>query len=251
MRLEERIRERITEEIARTGRSDLFRTPIVGFSSAADPRYGALTHIVGEWCRPPRAHLPGANSVISYFVPFTKALADAPQSGREGAALWAEAYRAINARFPVINAALTDLLVKEGFAAGGVSAAANFDALALRSGFSHRSAAVISGIAAFGANRMAITQKGSAGRFSSLFTTAQLSALPAAPLRLCPYEEDGSCGLCFAACPAGALTPHGFDRFACSRCLAENGETLRKEGQTAENTCGKCVGACPLRYIEG
>ncbi|MBE5785147.1 MAG: hypothetical protein E7330_05035 [Clostridiales bacterium] len=170
--------------------------------------------------------------------------------GREGAALWAAAYRSVNEGFTAINEALTALLAAEGFSAATVSGTGNFDAQALRSSFSHRSAAVIAGIAVFGANRMAITEKGSAGRFSTLFTDAPLSAAQSAVKQRCPYLENGGCGLCFAACPAQALTGTGFDRFACRRQLIENGDALREAGELSADTCGRCISVCPLRCIE-
>ena len=58
----------------------------------------------------PEELLPGAVSVISYFVPFTKKVALHPNDSDEGSPIWAEAYQEINKHFININDAVISLL---------------------------------------------------------------------------------------------------------------------------------------------
>ena len=80
--LELRICETIKNKVKELDRSDLFREPVVGFSSALDARFYELKNIIGPWHRLPSDFVPGAASVISYYVPFTKALIYESSGGR-------------------------------------------------------------------------------------------------------------------------------------------------------------------------
>lgn len=251
MSLELEIQKIIEEQFAELNRPDLIRTPLVAFSSAHDPRYEDLKHHIGPWHALPTDFLPEAETVISYFIPFTKDLTLAPKREPDGSPVWAEAYITINAHFPVVNQAVQDYLESRGYQAAQIKPARAFDPETFQAVWSHRSAAVIAGLASFGANHLAITEKGSGGRFCSLITSAKLEANREPPKKQCPYPINGSCGLCFKACPVGALKPEGTDKAACQAELRKNPERLKqKNAPYIASVCGKCLSACPLVYIE-
>lgn len=247
---EQKIEGLVKDMLKAHNRDDLFREPIVGFSNANDERYEKLKEIVGPWIKSPNELLEQAKSVVSYFVPFTRELVNAPKNSVEASPLWAEAYVDINAYFDIISDAVAELLHELGFASVKIKAAKTYDPELLQSMWSHKSAAVIAGIAVFGANNMAITEKGCGGRYCSVITSAELKSDKPAIENKCLYHKNGSCGLCFKACPAKALTPDGFEKFICNAELKKNEQHLKQTAGINAGVCGKCLSVCPLAYIE-
>ena len=251
MSLETEIQRIIEEKFAELNRPDLIRTPIVAFSSAQDPKYQELKTIIGPWHQLPTDFLPEAESVISYFIPFTKEVALGPKNEPDGCPVWSEAYITINQYFHVVNQAVQDYLESQGYKAAQIRPPKAYDPETFHAVWSHRSAAVIANLAAFGANNLAITEKGSGGRFCSLITSAKLEARREPPKKQCPYPVNGSCGLCIKACPAGALTGSGTNKAACQAELNKNPDRLKKlNAKYVADICGKCLSVCPLVYIE-
>lgn len=115
--MERDIEQLIVKEIKALKRSDLFREPIVGFSSAKDDRYEELKKIIGEWHLNPTELLSEAESVVSYFVPFTKNVVSEPKTVNDGSPLWGESYVVINEYFNHINETISNYLIVEGYAA--------------------------------------------------------------------------------------------------------------------------------------
>ena len=248
--VEQKIEGLIKDMLKAHNRDDLYREAIVGFSAADDERYDKLKEIVGPWVKNPNELLAEAKSVISYFVPFTKELANAPKNSSVVSELWAEAYVDFNAYFDIVSEAVAELLHELGFASVKIKAAKTYDPELLQSMWSHKSAAVIAGIAAFGANRTAITEKGCGGRYCSVITSAELKSDKPAIENKCLYYKNGSCGLCFKVCPAKAFTAQGFDKFACNAELKKNEQHLKQTAGINAGVCGKCLSVCPLVYIE-
>ena len=251
MSLETEIQRIIEEKFAELNRPDLIRTPIVAFASAHDPKYQEPKTIIGPWHNLPTDFLPEAESVISYFIPFTKEVALAPKNEPDGSPVWSEAYILINQHFHVVNQAVQDYLESQGYKAAQIKPLKAYDPETFHAPWSHRSAAVIANLATLGANNLAITEKGSGGRFCSLITSAKLKPNREAPKKQCPYPVNGACGLCIKVCPAGALTEHGTNKAACQAELNKNPERLKKlNAKYIADICGKCLSVCPLVYIE-
>ena len=231
-------------------RPDLFRKPFVSFSAADDEKYIELKTLIGDWHLTPTEILSDAKSVISYFVPFTKEVVAEPKTVQHGSPLWAEAYQEINRHFDVVNDAIANFLEGLGYAAKTIKATHTYDPKDMKAMWSHRSAAAIAGLGAFGANRMLITEKGSGGRFCTVITSAPLKVNEKPIENQCLYIKNGSCGLCFKICPVNALQPDSMDKFACQDELNKNAEKL-KETTCLESTdtCGKCISICPVAYI--
>lgn len=106
--MESQIRKIIGDTLAELNRPDLYRSPLVAFSSAHDPEYSRLKNIIGDWHLLPVELLTEAKSAISYFIPFTREVALAPRKAANPSALWAEAYQEINKHFEKINQAVYD-----------------------------------------------------------------------------------------------------------------------------------------------
>lgn len=249
--LEKRIEEVIVKKLEELGRSDLFRTPHVGFSAADDPKFEELKTIIGPWHYLPGDILPGAKSVISFYVPFTAEVAEGPKEAQYASIKWGESYEVINAHFGVMSDAVIELLTAEGYKAEKIPATHTYDPATLQCKWSHRSAAVIAGLGSFGANRLVITEKGSAVRFCTVITDAVLQ--PSGPYQgpKCMFMEDGSCRLCIDFCPAKALNDGDIDKFVCQRELNLNEARLKETTPfKGSDSCGKCISICPFSYME-
>ena len=85
-----KIKQLIIDKVATLNRNDLFREPIVAFSSAEDKRYDELKEIIGKWHQNPTEILSDAKSVISYFVPFTESVVEEPITVEHGSPLWGD-----------------------------------------------------------------------------------------------------------------------------------------------------------------
>ena len=251
MSLELEIQRIIEEKFLELNRPDLIRTPLVAFASAQDPRYEELKAIIGPWHNLPTDFLPEAQSVISYFIPFTKEVALGPKNEPDGCLVWSEAYITINQHFHVVNQAVQDYLESQGYKAAQIKPPKAYDPETFHAIWSHRSTAVIAGLATLGANNLAITEKGSGGRFCSLITSAKLEPNREPPQKVCPYPVNGKCGLCIKACPAGALNGGPTNKAACQEELNKNPDRLKKKNaKFMADICGKCLSVCPYVYIE-
>ncbi|MBR1672352.1 MAG: epoxyqueuosine reductase [Fretibacterium sp.] len=192
-----------------------------------------------------------AVSVISYFVPFTKPVARFTRESGQIPAIWGEAYAVINPYFDEVNSAIKGYLEDKGFPSFTIAATHTYNEADMKSMWSHRSAAAIAGLGTFGANRMLITPRGAAGRFSTVLTAARLTPTPPVAEEMCPYKRDGSCGLCFKICPVHALHSDGIDRFACQAETRKNEKLIKEStGLSQADVCGKCISVCPYAYID-
>lgn len=246
MNIADDIKKIIIEKTASLNRQDLLRKPLVGFSQADDIQYDQLKEKIGDWHLNPAELLKDAKTVISYFVPFTKDVAADPKKNSGGSALWGEAYAVINPYFDEINSSIIEYLNNMGYSAAAIKATHTFDPKDMQSMWSHRSAAAIAGMGKFGANRLVITEKGSAGRFCTVLTSAVIHKELNQVEERCLYNRNRTCGLCFEICPVHALMSNSFNKFACQYVCNTN-QIQDKHGS---DTCGKCISVCPLAYIE-
>jgi epoxyqueuosine reductase len=159
---------------------------------------------------------------------------------------WPVAYVETNALIGCITGRLIEALVEQGVGGAAIPATHNYDPATFICRWSHRSAAVIAGIASFGLHRMAITDAGCAGRFGSLVIDSELHFTTPPAKERCLHFHDGSCSECVTRCPVSALTMEGdIDRQRCNRRLL----ALAKASNSEElaDACGKCaIGPCSL-----
>lgn len=225
-----------------------WKSPIVGFADAADPRFAELKSAVRPSHALPEDLLPGARSVIAYFLPFDSAVARANHRGSFSAEAWAVAYIETNRLIAEINEALDVLLENQGFRGTRLPATHNFDEQELMSDWSHKHVAWIAGVGGFGRHHMLITDKGCCGRLGSLVTDAALRPTARIDRERCLFKHDGSCAKCAQRCPAAALGKDAFDRHACYDRLLENARLHERHGLA--DVCGKCAAIVPCSFID-
>jgi epoxyqueuosine reductase len=210
-----------------------------------DPRFLELCEVANPGHQVPSDLLPGARSVVSFFLPFAPWVVQANAADKEQVAReWALAYVETNALIGRIGAHLIETLAERGIRAAAEPATHNFDPVTLTSHWSHKSVAVIAGLGSFGLHQMVITDAGCAGRFGSLVLDAEVAADSTQPKERCLYFLDGSCLECVLRCPVGALDAHELlDKQRCHNHLHDVARTYEDLGLVV--VCGKCViGPC-------
>lgn len=247
--LERLIRKTISSCVAAAGHSadTGWLEPLVAFARADDPLFKKLKDLVDKDHALPHDLLPGARSVIAYFIPFNHRVAESNIPGRYCSPAWATAYVETNRLIGLINRRLEEALVEKGCRAGFAPATHNFDPLTLRSSWSHRSAAFITGLGTFGLNRMLITTKGCCGRIGTLVTDLKLPPTPRPETENCLYKAGGGCTDCLDRCVNKALTIDGLDKQSCYKMLLTNGNYLADSDNTAD-VCGKCLVDIPCSF---
>jgi epoxyqueuosine reductase len=224
-----------------------YREPSVGFVAADDPRFLELRRVIGPAHLLPQDLLPGARTVVSFFLPFARDVVEANARHKEQVAReWAVAYVETNALIGRVTAQLVEILAERGVRAVAEPATHNFDPVSLVSRWSHKSMAVMAGIGSFGLHQMVITDSGCAGRFGSLILDADLAGDPLPPRERCLYFHDGGCLECVQRCPAGALDANlPLDKQRCYAHLL--GVAQRYQDLGLADVCGKCaIGPCSL-----
>lgn len=235
----------------------MFRRPVWGYSSAYDPMYKQMKEpqAVGECFKLPEEWLPGAKTVISVFLPFTRELAETNLADPlEPSAAWLHGRKEGQEMVEVFSSHLCRFLRERGFEAVSPCIDPRFASIreeggnpkfpagtSFTSNWSERHVAYISGLGTFGLSKGLITREGMCGRFSSVVTTAELPVTPRTYTSL--YEYCSRCGACIARCPAGAISFEEGKNHA--RCLAY---TKPMEAKFFPRFgCGKCQVGVPCQ----
>jgi epoxyqueuosine reductase QueG len=223
-----------------------WRQPLVGFGSAGDPLFPKLKDIVGKEHLMPGDVLKNAETVISYFIPFSKKLAYTNKDGLNCSREWAEAYVETNKMMSDLNNYLVNKIRESNHDAGIVDW--YFDRERLLSTWSQRHVAFIAGLGTFGINNMLITEMGCCGRYGSIITALKLEPDKRPDSEFCLYKDNGSCSVCVKNCVFGALKEGHFDRNKCFEICRGN-SALYRELDEAE-ACGKCLTVVPCSFTD-
>lgn len=249
----------ITPELAGM---QIYEAPIVGFAAADDPLFTETFKqegVIHPAYRAPEEWLPGAKTVISFFLPFTKAVIQsnkgktdtpyAPDIPQRCSTQWLhariEGQDFLNGLTDYIQTLLTDA----GAAHICPTTSGKLQMLSpFISTWSERHAAYAAGLGTFGLSKGLITAKGMSGRFGSVITDAVFT--PNARPYSDPFEYCTMCGACMARCPAGAIDKArgcalGKDQLICGPYV--NGSYLPPQGakQRVRYGCGKCQCGVP------
>ena len=238
------IRRFISREVREAATVTRYREPLVAFAAADDPRFADLRVVVGPEHMLPEDLLPGARSVVSFFLPFSQDIPASNAGSRSAVSReWTLAYTESNELLGRIRCGLIEELAAVGVRAAGTPPTGQFDRKTLLSTWSHKSVAVIAGLGSFGVHHMVITAAGCAGRLGSLVVDTDLPVTAAPPVERCTFLREGGCLECVRRCPVGALDERGgIDRQLCwDRCRA----AAQEDASLGAHVCGKCAtGPC-------
>lgn len=241
--LKRTISKRVAGYPSQSGTQTRWREPIVGVAAASDPLFARFKEVVRPSHCTPRELLPGAESVVTFFIPFAAHLHRDNAAGPWCSRSWAVAYVETNRLIGELSDHLRAVLERAGWRAAAVPPTHNFDEQTLMSDWSHRHAAYAAGIGRFGVHNLLITEAGCSGRLGSLITDMPLLPSPAQEGEFCLHKAGYKCLKCVQRCRYGALFPDRFDRHACYRqCLAN---ASRHPDVGLADVCGKCASLVP------
>ncbi|MFW6382278.1 MAG: epoxyqueuosine reductase [Bacillota bacterium] len=222
-----------------------WKDPLLAIASADDPYFAKLKEIISKQHKTPDELLPGAKSVITYFLPFAEEIPKSNEAGRDASLVWARAYIETNRLISIINQNLQQEIEDKGYNSAAPAATDNFSKEDLISYWSHKHAAWIAGLGRFGLHKMLITEKGSAGRIGSLAVDFKLPVTKRPDQEFCLYYKDGSCKECIKSCVFGALKENSFDRHLCYSILRKNAARFN----SSADVCGKCTVGVPCAIL--
>lgn len=216
----------------------IYEAPLVGFGSAADPLFTEYKNpeIIGPWFMTPEQWLPGAKSVISLFFPFTDAVRESNRRRQDGPSpQWLHGRIEGQVFLTSFIDRLGDWFARQGIATcapmtdsrfAAVRGGGNFQEYGcvtertFGSNWSERHVAFVCGLGTFGLSKGLITEKGMAGRFTSIILTAPLEADTRPYTEV--YEYCTRCGACVHRCPVNAIDlTTGKDHPTCKAWLGQ------------------------------
>jgi epoxyqueuosine reductase len=223
----------------------IYDDPIFAFGSADDKLFEDLKKpsAIGEHFMLPKEWLPGARTVVSFFLPFSEAVKKG--NGRDmswPSSEWLHGRIEGQSMLIRLCAHLNSALADAGY--GSIVPAmderfwSNTDSTKRKekftSNWSERHAAFVCGLGTFGLSKGLITEKGIAGRFGSIVTELEIE--PDVRDYDGIYEYCSMCGKCAKNCPAGAISiENGKNHQLCSRFL-----DITSEKYKPRYGCGKC-----------
>jgi epoxyqueuosine reductase QueG len=219
----------------------IWDTPIVGFASAHDPVFARFQdpEVVGSQHRLPEEWLPGAQSVISVFLPFSEPIHKAYRKDSRYSALEFASGKWNGSKFlNVIRRGLIRFAERHGAKAIAPNIDARYDSDHWAPFWSERHVGFAAGVGTFGLQDAIITKRGAYGRICSVVTTLKLEPT-VRPYRevygYCLYAFDGSCSACIERCPSKAISSAGKTVELCPK--NGNGENFKLWGY---GSCGHC-----------
>lgn len=245
MNLYDRISSIIMGRVQQSEVSHLFRTPVMGCAAADDDVFRRIRSLTHDGHLAPADVISGARSVVAFFLPFTREVAEENRPGPSASRRWAEAYTHTNALIGEVTNAVREDLAGRGVRVGYRSPTGGFDEEKLMADWSHRHVAYGCGLGTFGLNNLLLTGAGCCGRLGSFVLDRHLEPTPRPHQERCLHHRGDYCAACVDLCPTGALTAEGFDRHLCYDHLLAAGAEY--PGFPSASVCGKCaLGPCGL-----
>ena len=187
--------------------------------------------------------LNGYNYAISFAMRYPKFIIDQIKDGPTPT--YFHQYRTLNASLDANALLVQSMLIADGHTAVYIPASqsnpkSNYEGL-----FSHKIAAVRSGLGFIGENNLFLSNNhGSAVRLSTVLTSLEL------PMTDEIKNKCGTCDKCFNACPSGAIygqVSESYNRddvFSPEKCSLYMKDKFKHIGRGS--VCGICIGVCPF-----
>ncbi|MDF2923703.1 MAG: iron-sulfur cluster-binding oxidoreductase [Paenibacillaceae bacterium] len=245
--------EEINEFIAEVVRKDFRNTlpegsnppiwdePLVGIASAHDPLFKRFQdpEVVGPGHRLPEEWLPGAQSIISFFLPYSKEILFSYKKESRYSSLEYASGKWNGSKFlNVVRRALIRFVREQGGEGVAPNIDPRYDSDGMLPFWSERHTAFAAGVGTFGLHQGLITVKGVYGRLGSVITTLRLTPTERSytdVYEYCLYAHDGSCYACIDRCPSRAITDAGKLPGMCTK--HGNGEHFK---EWEYGSCGHC-----------
>ncbi|MBJ6724342.1 epoxyqueuosine reductase [Geomesophilobacter sediminis] len=223
--------------------------PLVGVAAAEDPIFARFQdpEVVGAQHRLPEEWLPGARSIVSVYLPFSEAIAEAYRKDSRYSAIEFSSGKWNGSKFlNVVRRALVRFFEERGGGAVAPNIDPRYDSDGWLPFWSERHAAFAAGLGTFGLQQALITERGAFGRVLSVITTLKLTPTPRPYTEVygyCLYALDGSCRACVRRCPTGAVNEAGKLVELCSK--HGNSDHFQEWGY---GSCGHCSTFIPCSH---
>jgi len=238
----------------------IFEAPLVGIGDAKDPLFQQFLEpeAIGPWFMTPEAWLDGAKTVVSMFFPFTEEVRKANRrQSTDPSAEWLHGRIEGEAYLHTFITALSRWFREQGVSTCVPMTDPRFLAVhngnrfheygcvtekTFGSNWSERHAAYVCGLGTFGLSKGLITEKGIAGRFTSVILDAAIEPdqRPYSGL----YDYCTRCGACVRRCPAQAISlQEGKDHCTCRAWLLQMSERY-----APRYGCGLCQTGVPCEH---
>ncbi len=238
------VEENPLNRVETLGIDKIFNQPLVGVAAAEDPLFKQLKDptVVGENHLFPTDWLPGAKSVLTYFLPFSEEIRRANRKPGLPAEEWLYGRVEGQQFIETLNGKIMDLINTDSHGKALVPATDPRFELSgdLISNWSERHVAYTAGLGTFSLSRSLITAEGCAGRYGSVITTLEFA--PTKRSYTDPFEYCSFCGECVDRCPAKAIKAvegekkAGMDRSVCKNYY----DTKIRPRFKPRYGCGKC-----------
>ena len=215
----------------------VYDAPIFGVSSAEDPLFPKLKEAVAKAHFLPKDWLPGAKSVISYFLPYTQPVSQANRGKDETPELWVQAHHQGAKAAELVRRFIKKTLGDQNVDVFMPFHDARYKCKTLASTWSERHVAFVCGLGTFGLSKNLITAKGSSGRLDSLIVDREIAAVKRAYEGT--YDYCTKCLSCVGRCPVGAIREKGKDIGVCAK------KVLAGKASPEQAVCGKCLTGVP------
>lgn len=220
----------------------MFDEPVLAFGDANDEEFSLLKcpEAIGEHFITPKEWLPGAETVISYFLPFTDEVIKSNRKDKQYPSNeWLHGRIEGQNFIKELSKHLNSKLIDAGYESVVPALDTRFKSFDFSSNWSERHVGFVCGLGTFGLSKGIITQKGMAGRMGSIITSLKLENSQKNYTDI--YEYCTLCGACAKKCPVGAITlENGKDHKKCSEFLDET-----KAKFMPRYGCGKCQVSVP------
>lgn len=229
----------------------LYDSPILCVGSASDPMWEEMkrSEAVGELFRTPKEWKEWAETVVSYFAPFSDWVVEGNRKERVDVGNgWLYARVEGQAFLTALNHHIESWLEGKGVKAFSPYSSPEFRyvfepgtndqiknrSLGFTSNWSERHVAYVCGMGTFGLSKGLITKRGVSGRYGSVITSCRFPVTERDYGGI--YDYCTMCGKCAENCPAGAISlEKGKDHHICCSYF----DTLR-EKYAPRFGCGKC-----------
>jgi len=241
----ENLNEFITKTVERlvqeNDNSYHYRKPIVGFTTADDPGFLELRKTISFNHFLPEDMLPGAKSVVSFFIPVSDQTALSNLEGHGPSFEYAHVKWAQKGLVKNVIAGLQAALAEKGIhCSKNTEGAIPFTLTPPYHPWLQKPIAVMCGVGKFGLNRQIITKSGCAGRLGSIVIDAETIPTGRIKEEYCPYFIDKSCGECVKRCPVHALKYGDIDRVVCKAQIHSIRKNYAPDAEIVDS-CAQCV----------
>lgn len=219
----------------------IWERPLVGVAAADDPLFERFQdpEVVGPQHRLPIEWQPGAQSVVSVFLPFSEHIFRSYRKESRYSAIEFSSGKWNGSKFlNVVRRGLVRFFEHQGGQAVAPNIDPRYGADNWFPSWSERHTAFAAGLGTFGLQQGFITERGAYGRLCSVITTLRLIPTVRRYTEVygyCLYAFDGSCRGCVERCPTGAVQETGKVVSLCGK--NGNGEHFKAWGY---GSCGHC-----------